>query len=146
MSGPGNVRKCPEMFREMSRKIPVIFREISLALARLWSRFALYFNPPDAPDLRLCPFGLLACLYEPAVHPGSPIKGNRKLIGLHKTLYLLRTPRGSEKFWGFLLFFSVILVPELFRKLGETPGIHFHQVSSKSEHLGTSYEQKSEKI
>ena len=43
---------------------------------------------------------------------------------------------------NFVLFvlFSVILVPELFRKVRETPGEKIHQVSSKSECLGPSYE------
>ena len=34
---------------------------------------------------------------------------------------------------AFLLFWAVILVPELFQKLRETPGNNFHQVSSKSD-------------
>ena len=34
---------------------------------------------------------------------------------------------------AFLLFLAVILVPELFKKLRETPGNNFHQVSSKSD-------------
>ena len=33
----------------------------------------------------------------------------------------------------FLLFLAVTLVPELFKKLRETPGNNFHQVSSKSD-------------
>ena len=33
----------------------------------------------------------------------------------------------------FLLFLAVILVPELFKKLRETPGNNFHQVLCKSE-------------
>ena len=33
----------------------------------------------------------------------------------------------------FVLFLAVILVPELFKKLRETPGNNFHQVSSKSD-------------
>ena len=33
----------------------------------------------------------------------------------------------------FLLLLAVILVPELFKKLRETPGNNFHQVSSKSD-------------
>ena len=56
---------------------------------------------------------------------------------------------------GFLVFFhnflfrvfcvfSVILVPELFRKVRETPGKKSHQVSYKSEVLGLSYDQKTE--
>ena len=38
------------------------------------------------------------------------------------------------KFWiSFFVFLAVILVPELFKKLRETPGNNFHQVSSKSD-------------
>ena len=33
----------------------------------------------------------------------------------------------------FFVFLPVILVPELFKKLRETPGNNFHQVSSKSD-------------
>ena len=33
----------------------------------------------------------------------------------------------------FFVFLAVILVPELFKKLRETPGNNFHQVSSKSD-------------
>ena len=40
------------------------------------------------------------------------------------------------------MLFSLILVPELFRKVRETPGKNFHQVSSKSERSCTSYDQK----
>ena len=35
----------------------------------------------------------------------------------------------------FCWFLTVILVPELFKKLRETPGINFHQASCKSEEL-----------
>ena len=41
-----------------------------------------------------------------------------------------------------LKFLAVILAPELFRKLRETPGMHSHQVSSKSETGGPTYDQK----
>ena len=40
------------------------------------------------------------------------------------------------------MFFSFILVPELSKQVQGTPGMNFHQVSSKSEDLGTSYDQK----
>ena len=40
------------------------------------------------------------------------------------------------------MFLAVILVPELFRKLRETPGNNFHLVSSKSESGCPSYDQK----
>ena len=43
-------------------------------------------------------------------------------------------PRGSP---SFLLFFRLILVPELSKQVRGTPGMNFHQVSSKSEDLGT---------
>ena len=33
----------------------------------------------------------------------------------------------------FFVLLAVILVPELFKKLRETPGNNFHQVSSKSD-------------
>ena len=42
----------------------------------------------------------------------------------------------------FLWFLVVILVPELFKEVRETPGINFHQVSSKSEAGCPSYDQK----
>ena len=42
----------------------------------------------------------------------------------------------------FYMFLAVILVPELFRKLRETPGKNSHQVWSKSEIGCTSYDQK----
>ena len=45
-------------------------------------------------------------------------------------------------FFVLFVLFSVILVPELFRKVRETPGKKIHQVSSKSEVLGPSYDQK----
>ena len=44
----------------------------------------------------------------------------------------------------FVVFLAVILVPELFKKLRETPGNNSHQVSSKSELMGPSYDQKTE--
>ena len=40
----------------------------------------------------------------------------------------------------FLLFWPVILVPELLKKLRETPGNNFHQVSFKSEPGCPSYD------
>ena len=40
------------------------------------------------------------------------------------------------------MFLAVILVPELFRKLRETPGNNFHLVSSKSKRGCSSYDQK----
>ena len=40
------------------------------------------------------------------------------------------------------MFWAVILVPKLFRKLRETPGNNFHLVSSKSEPGCPSYDQK----
>ena len=46
----------------------------------------------------------------------------------------------------FFVLFSVILVPELFRKLRETPGNNFHLVSSKSEPGCPSYDQKTKKV
>ena len=46
--------------------------------------------------------------------------------------------------FSFLVFLAVILVPALFKKLRGTPGINFHQVSSKSELMGPSYDQKTE--
>ena len=39
---------------------------------------------------------------------------------------------------------AVFLVPELFRKVGETPGFHFHQVSSIYVFVGPSYDPKTE--
>ena len=42
----------------------------------------------------------------------------------------------------FLMFLAVILVPELFGKLRETPGKNSHHVWSKSERIGTSSDQK----
>ena len=45
---------------------------------------------------------------------------------------------------GFVL--AVTLVPELFKKVGETGRNNFHQVSSKSELLGPRYEQKAEQV
>ena len=44
------------------------------------------------------------------------------------------------------LFFFVILVPELFRKLRETCGIHFHLVAFKSELECPSYDQKTKQL
>ena len=52
----------------------------------------------------------------------------------------------SFVFLNFLLFSSVILVPELFRKVRETGGINFHQVSSIYVGVVSSYEQKTEKV
>ena len=46
----------------------------------------------------------------------------------------------------FLSFWAVILVPELFRKLRETPGNNFHLVSSKSGPGCPSYDQKTKKL
>ena len=46
----------------------------------------------------------------------------------------------------FLLFWDVILVPELFRKLRETPGKNFHLVSSKCEPGCPSYDKKTHKV
>ena len=46
----------------------------------------------------------------------------------------------------FLMFLVVILVPELSRKLRETPGKNSHQVSSKSKRSCTSYEPKTKNI
>ena len=63
----------------------------------------------------------------------------------------LQTPGNLQKLTKITLFFmsfiflwfgAVILVPELFRKLRETPGMHSHQVSSKSEIGCTSYDQR----
>ena len=44
------------------------------------------------------------------------------------------------------MFLVVILVPELFRKLWETPGKNSHQVSSKSERSCTSYDQQTKEV
>ena len=41
-------------------------------------------------------------------------------------------------------FFAVFLVPELYRKLRETRGINFHQVSSIYVLMVPSYDQKTE--
>ena len=46
----------------------------------------------------------------------------------------------------FLLFLLVILVPELFRKLRETPRKNSHRVASKSVGFCTSYVQKTKNI
>ena len=48
----------------------------------------------------------------------------------------------EKLFSVFLLFLAVILVPELCRKLGGTRGMNFHQVSSRSDCMGPSYDQK----
>ena len=55
-----------------------------------------------------------------------------------------KTKRSTNRITNclFLLFLVVILVPELFRKLRETPGKNSHQVWSKSERSCTSYDQK----
>ena len=45
----------------------------------------------------------------------------------------------------FLCFLGIILVPELFRKLRETPGMHSHLVSPKSEPGCPSYDQTTKK-
>ena len=42
----------------------------------------------------------------------------------------------------FFSFLAVIQVPGLLEKLREAPGINFHQVSSKSELMGPSYDKK----
>ena len=44
------------------------------------------------------------------------------------------------------MFLVVILVPELFRKLRETPGMHSHLFSSKSEPGCPSYDKKTKKL
>ena len=41
-------------------------------------------------------------------------------------------------------FLAVSEGPGLFKKVGETPGFHFHLVSSKSEIVGPSYDKKTE--
>ena len=43
---------------------------------------------------------------------------------------------------SFFLLVACILVPELFKQVRGSCGIHFHQVSLKTEHLGNSYDQK----
>ena len=49
----------------------------------------------------------------------------------------------------FLVFLGILVVFEgsgLFRKVREGAGIHFHQVSSKSELVGSSYDKKTENV
>ena len=48
--------------------------------------------------------------------------------------------------FSFFSFLAVILVPELFRKLRETRGINFHQVSSIYVRVVSSYDQKTEQV
>ena len=43
-------------------------------------------------------------------------------------------------------FLAVIQVPGLSEKFREAPGINFHQEASKSELVGPSYDQKTEKV
>ena len=45
-----------------------------------------------------------------------------------------------------LLFLTVILVPELFKKVRETRGINFHQVSSIYVGMVSSYYKKTEQV
>ena len=54
--------------------------------------------------------------------------------------------RARPKQCFFLLFLPVILHPELFKKLRETPGNNFHQVSYKSEPGCPSYDEKQKKV
>ena len=44
--------------------------------------------------------------------------------------------------YHFFNFLAVSEGPGLFKKVGETPGFHFHLVSSKSELVGPSYDQQ----
>ena len=46
----------------------------------------------------------------------------------------------------FLMFLVVFLVPELFRKVRETRGINFHQVSTIYVGVVSSYDQKTEQV
>ena len=66
---------------------------------------------------------------------------NREILSKHEENYFL-----DFGFPLFLWFLAVILIPELFRKLRETPGMHSHQVWSKSEISCTSYDKKTKTV
>ena len=48
--------------------------------------------------------------------------------------------------YQFFISLALIQVPGLLEKLREAPGINFHQGASKSELMGPSYDQKTEKF
>ena len=62
---------------------------------------------------------------------GYPTKENQKIDRMNKIIYPPYDLMLNLDF-HFFVFLAVILVPELFEKLRETPGTNFHQVSSKS--------------
>ena len=57
-----------------------------------------------------------------------------------------KSQKVRKKIKDFFFVFSVILVPELFKKVRETPGKNVHQVSSKSELGCPSYDRKTKKV
>ena len=63
---------------------------------------------------------------------GFPTKENKKIDRMNKIIYPPYDLILNFDF-HFFVFLAVILVPELFKKLRETPGNNFHQVSSKSD-------------
>ena len=70
------------------------------------------------------------------------LKSSGRLLGSISSKFRANPRSYDQKycFWifdfqFFFVFLAVILVPELFKKLRETPGNNFHQVSCKSEEL-----------